>query len=132
MSQVYLSPSPTHPCLRLAVNPADLHTNLQLTFWLVLGHALSLQTYPTITGLCLTLVTVTGPDLWPCLADWLLSFPSNLPRHHKLAWRSGLSGDCCCHHRVCPACLTQDWAVAWQGPCPSSLTITVGSQLPIP
>lgn len=94
-------------------------------------HASSLWTCLTIAGLCLALVTITGPDLWPCPSDWLLSFPSDLPRHHKLNWRSGLSTDCCCHHSVHPACLAQDWAVGWQGPCPSNL-ITFGSQLPIP
>lgn len=33
-----------------------------------------------LVWLCLTLLTITGPGLWPCLADWFLSFPSDPPQ----------------------------------------------------
>lgn len=69
------------------------------------------------------------------LADRLLSLTLDLSWHHKLLWRSGFSADrCClpCVHLAHLAWVQVEWTSRWQGPCPASFVITLGSQLHVP
>lgn len=86
--QGYIAPVPILTC--------------KLTSWPDL--VATLWTCPVITGLCLTLVTMTRPD-----PDSLICFPSlivALQHHHSCAWWFGLWGDAGCHIWLCADCHT--------------------------